>query len=135
VAGRHALHRLARTEETADDVGGQHAGEPAGIHLLDAHVPLEDAGVVYQCRHAPQLRIDLLEKTHDVVLDAHVRRHGHRLSASINNVLHDGIRGLAVAQIGDAHCVAACRSQARRRCTNAAAAAGDDGDLVQERPP
>ena len=57
VARGHAPHRFARAQEGAGDVGGEHALEARGVHLVQAHLVLEDAGVVDQRRDRAQLRV------------------------------------------------------------------------------
>ena len=72
VARRHAAHRFARAEERSDDVGGEDPHDTRRIHRLDAHLRLEDAGIVDQRRHRAECPVAGLEQPDDVGLDGDV---------------------------------------------------------------
>jgi hypothetical protein len=66
-------HRLAAAKEAADDVRVQHALPARRVHVLEAHVVLEDARVVDEARDGAKLAIAFLEHVDDVALLRHVR--------------------------------------------------------------
>ena len=72
--GRHAPHRFACTEKTADHVRGQNALPAVDCHVFHPHLALEHAGVVHERGDAAERRIDLLEHAQDIGLDADITR-------------------------------------------------------------
>src|SRR5690606_8501653 len=125
MAGGHAPDGFAGAKEAADHIGRQDAAQPPGVHVLDAHLPLEDAGVVDQRRDRPQLAIDLGKEARDIGRVANVAGNGHGLAPGALDLLHESMRGCLVAQVIDAHRVAVRSAKARGCGTNAPAAAGN----------
>ena len=70
--GRHAPDRLARAQEAADDVG-RSTRSSARVHVLEAHLPVEHAGVVDERRDRAEAR-STSEQAHDVRFEADVGR-------------------------------------------------------------
>ena len=64
---------------------------PRGVHRLDAHLRLEDAGVVDQRRHRAERPVAGLEQPDDVGLDADVALHGDGAAAGRDDGGDDGI--------------------------------------------
>ena len=52
-------------------------------HRLDAHAAVDDAGVVHERGHAPELVVHRLEEAHDVRLARHVGLHRNRVAADL----------------------------------------------------
>ena len=69
--------------------------EARRVHRLDAHLRLEDAGVVDQRGQRAQLAIARLEQPHHVGFDRDVGLHGERAAAGLCDRLHDGVGRVA----------------------------------------
>src|SRR5690606_23538783 len=129
MAGRHALHGLARAEEASRDVDREHALQPLGAHRLDAHAAVDDAGVVHEDVEAPERALRLVEEPQDIRLDGDVARDGMGLPARALDVAAKRLRGGGIAQVIDADGVAARGGEPRGGRADAAATARDQHDL------
>ena len=65
----HAAHGLARAQERAHHVGREHPADARGVHLLHAHLRLENARVVDERRNGTELAIAGRKQFHDVGFD------------------------------------------------------------------
>ena len=126
MARRHALHRLARAEERAGDVGGEHALEARGLHVVEAGLALEDAGVVHEDGHGAELATRRVEYPDHVGFPGHVALDRDGAAAGVLDLLHDGFGGLRAAQVVHAHRVTLSRRKPCGRGADAARAPGHD---------
>lgn len=129
MASRHAPDGGTGAEERAGDVDGEHAGEPRHIHILDARLWRDDAGIVDEAgeRTEPVGRgKDML----DVGRIADIAAHGDSDAAVSMDRRADAFGGLGVTGIVDDDAIAARRGKASGRSTDAATAARDDENAV-----
>src|SRR6185436_8264125 len=107
MGGRHPPDRLPRADECTPDVGGEDAVETRGVHVLDAHLPFENPGVVDQRRDRTQPRDGRLEQPHDVALRRDVGAHGKRPAPRCFYVRDHLLRRVLILPEVHAHRVAA----------------------------
>src|SRR5689334_8152951 len=93
--------------------------------MLDAHLPLKDAGVIHQRGDRPKPSINLLEQPDYIVLDRHIGLKRERAPASCRDAGDERLRGVLAIAIGDADGEAALGGDLSSGSANPAAAAGD----------
>ncbi len=106
--------------------------EPGRAHRLDAHLCLEDAGVVDEAVQPSEHPVRGLEQPDHVGLDRDVAGHGHGLPTGRLNIGNDTVGGFLVLPVVDADRVAGAGSQPCRGCADAAAGPGDDENLAHQ---
>ncbi|GCC44513.1 hypothetical protein chiPu_0028508, partial [Chiloscyllium punctatum] len=135
VPGRHPLHRLARAQDAAGDVDRHHLLDALGRHLVDAHAALaDDAGIVDQRAERAEA-VGGLEQRENIRLAADVAFHRDRLAVLGLDRGDDFVRRSLIGGIADHDAVAARGGCERGGAADAAAAAGDDNDLVRHIDP
>jgi hypothetical protein len=132
---RHAAHRLARAQEGAGEVRRQHALEALERHVLQARLALEDAGVVDQRRDRPERALRGVEHARDLPLGAHVGLQRERAPAGGRDFGDHRFGRRTIAQVVDAHRVAARGREPRGRRADAAARARDQHDSFHAQLP
>ena len=80
--------------EAADHVGGEDPVKSIDRHLVDAHLALENSGVVDQCGDAAEGVVHLREDAHDIGLDTRVAGDRDRLSALACDLADDDVGAL-----------------------------------------
>ena len=130
VAGAHALDRLARATQGAEDIDREHALPARDIHLVDACGHVHHAGVVDQSGQHAGLAVQPREHRLHLGVVGHVGRQHPGTSALGTHVGGHGLGGCGVARVADGHVPAARSSQAGGGGTDAAAAAGDEKQWV-----
>ena len=121
---RQPPDRFTRAEEGADDVRRKDPLEPRRVHRLDAHLRLEDAGIVHEPGEWSK-PVAGLEQAHHVCFNRDVGADRDRASSSGLDGRDGRVRRRAVAAVIDGYRVPALCGQARRRGADAAAAAGN----------
>ena len=99
---------------------------PRGVHRVDAHLRLEDAGVVDERRQRAELARRGLEQPHDVGLDATSAPTAMAVPPPRSMSATTASAAVAIRSVVDADRVAARGRQAGRRGADAAAAAGHE---------
>jgi len=130
VGGRHALDRLACAEKAAQDVGGEHALQARGIHLLQTHLALEHAGVVDQHVEAAELAVDRREQGGNLFFVGHIGCDRDRSATGLANPLRQLFGRVGALPIVQAHRIAATGCQLGGGGADPAAGTGDEHDLV-----
>ena len=125
----HTLHRLARTQNAADDIDVHHAGESRGGHFIDARGRIDHAGVVNKGTELAE-GIRLLEQRENVGLNADIALHRDGLAVAAFDLRHDFVGRRLVAGVADDDLVAARCSGQRRGAADAAAASANKGALI-----
>ena len=130
MARAHAAHRLARADQGAEDVDGQHALQARAAHLVQTRRHVHHAGVVHQAgEHAAAVaRVAVQRGEHRAHLafvgDVGAQRQ-RTPAVGAHGVGHGFGRGLVVGVVdGDLPTLGG--GQARRGGTDAAAGAGDE---------
>jgi hypothetical protein len=72
VPRRQALHRFARAQDRADDVDGEDPRDSDGLHLLQPHLSIDDAGVVHECAKRAELAIARVEQIRHLRFVRHI---------------------------------------------------------------
>jgi hypothetical protein len=123
VRRRHPLHRLARAQERAGDIGGEDAADPRRVDRVHTRLRLEDAGVVDQRAQRTETLVDRLEEPEDIGFAADVGADSDRRAAARFDVGDHGIGRRAIRSIVDADGVAALGREAGGRGADTAATA------------
>ena len=124
MALRHALHRLAATQEIPGDVGAEHLIDALGGQLFNVRLPEQNAGVVDQRAERAQPGIQRPEHCHHLRFIGHVGLQRQRLAALRLNLRHHLPRRTFVAQVIHAHRIALPGQQQSGRAANSPACAG-----------
>jgi hypothetical protein len=124
-----AAHGLPRAQHQAGDVDVEHAPYRGGVVRVDPPGLAGDAGIVDERVDPPELAVDRLEHGNDRGLVGGVGLEEHRPAAAGLDLVHDGAGARLAAHIIDADRIAALGRGERRRGADAAAGAGDEGDL------
>ena len=125
VPGRHAPHRLARAQETADDVDVEHPAPALGIHVHQVALALEDAGIVDQPVEAAKLVVDSAVHRLDLGLDGDIGLKQNRPVAAGEQPVEQLVgRGFAVLVV-EAQRITAGGGEARGFGADSAAGSGD----------
>ena len=128
--GRHALHRLARAEEGADDIDAHHALDPLDAHLVDTRLDVDDAGIVDESVEAAEGPVHRLEHRHDIGFAADIALDREGLTAGGFELGDERISRSLIGDIVDRHAIAGRTCLSADGGTNAAAAAGDQQRLL-----
>jgi hypothetical protein len=126
---RHPLHRLARTQHAAGDVDRHHTLDALGRHVLDPRRRPDDAGIVDERTQRTE-PIGRLEQRENVLFARDIAFHRDRLAVPGLDRRDDLIRRRLVARIATDDAIATRRGGKCRGPADAAAAAGDDHNLI-----
>lgn len=135
VPGRQAADGLLRTQEAAHHVGPQDALEAGCVHRLQAHLPLQHAGVVHQHVQPAERLVQALEHLLDLFFDTHVGLYSQRFAAPRAYDIDQRFGVFAPLPVVDAHGVAALRGETCRGCTDATTGSCDEHDPAHDLPP
>ena len=123
----HAVHHLLGHVEARVEVGAHHRVPVALAHLLERHVA-RDAGVVDEDVDRAHLRLDRRGLARAVVVVDHVDRKGAEAVAAAFHLLEPGSELGVGRRIRHHNAIAGVGHLGGNRLTQAAHAAGDDGD-------
>ena len=124
MAQRHALHRLAATQEVTGNVSAQHLIDALGGQLLNVRLPEQNAGIVDQRTERAQPGVQRGEHRHHLRFIGHVGLQRQRLAALRLDFRHHLPRRAFVTQVIHANRITLPGQQQRGRTANPPARAG-----------
>ncbi|MNE22444.1 hypothetical protein D3C80_1156530 [compost metagenome] len=130
MAGGHALDGLPGAEEAAHHIGPQDPLQPGHVHVFQAHLAFQHAGVVDQHVQASELPVQVFEHAQHLRFIAHVGAKGQGATAAGLDLAHQRLGRLPLLAVVDAQGVAALRRQAGGGSADAAAGTGDEHDFL-----
>src|SRR5690606_34803417 len=122
---RHAANRFTSTYEGAHHVRGQDARQAYAVHLVHAHLPVQDCRIVHEHGQAAEFCVHGIEKPKDVGLIRYVCLDGDSLSSCRFDRSHCSKRSIPIATVVHTNVVSSLRSQNGRRSAYAATGTGN----------